>query len=113
MFVVGVSCCGWRTNEVTTAVEGFPTRSQSRGVRAGRCVNEIWIAIAVRFVGGGHITAWSQANEDKHTKKIVEKSIDKMQTRTRGITCSQGIKNMYQRTGGRGTPVGKDVKRAY
>ena len=55
IFVVSMSFCGWRTNTVTTVVEGLPTRSQSRGVRAGRCVNGIGIVIAVRVVGAVQI----------------------------------------------------------
>ena len=56
------------------------------------------------------LATWSQANEDKHTKEIVLRSIDEMQTRIRDISWLQAIKNMYQRTGGRGTPVTQDVK---
>ena len=55
IFVVSVSFCGWRTNKATTAVEGLPTQSHSRGVRAGRCVYGIGIVIVGRVVGAVRI----------------------------------------------------------
>ena len=67
--MVGENCCGWRTNAATTAVEGLPMRSQSRGVRASRRVSEIWIVIAVRVVGEVRIPRVTK--EEQHRNHVV------------------------------------------